>query len=384
MEKLFPHKPNYVYYWSAVGLSLVLGLFYWFSETLLDVYVFHIGSFSARLFPVDENEFWMRCIGLSLLLFCGLSAVYFFAQKASVLITSKLIHQILSSLRAAVMITDHDNKIIFINQCYTEITGYSWDDVVGKNPNVLSAGIQDKAFYKQLWVTLNSTGSWEGEVWNRKKSGELFAEWINISIVKDRKGHLLYYVGIFSDISIRKEQEKQIMHYAYYDVLTNLQNRRLYVEQLKQAIALSKRNQQNLAVVFIDLDDFKEVNDQFGHVIGDAYLCQVASLMKSHLRESDVVARFGGDEFVLLLVNMPSKEAALKFSQELSSKLEAAMIQIEDKTFLVKASLGCAVYPDDGLDAESLIQIADAHMYEVKTQRKAMLIGVKKPPRRKH
>lgn len=384
MEKLFPHKPNYVYYWGAVGLSLVLGLFYWLSETMLDVYVFHIGSFSARLFPADENEFWMRCIGLGLLLFCGLSVVYFFAQKAAVLSTSKLTHQILSSLGAAVVITDHDNKIIFINQCYTEITGYAWDEVVGKNPNVLSAGIQDKAFYKQLWVTLNSTGSWEGEVWNRKKTGELFAEWINISMVNDAKGRLLYYVGIFSDISIRKEQEKQIMHYAYYDILTNLQNRRLYIEQLKQAIMLSKRNHQNLAVLFMDLDDFKKVNDQFGHVIGDAYLCQVASLIKSQLRESDVVARFGGDEFVILLVNIPSKEAALKFSQQLSSKLEAAMIQIEDMSFVVKASIGCAVYPVDGLDAESLIQIADTHMYEVKVQRKGTSSVVTKLPRRTH
>ena len=197
-----------------------------------------------------------------------------------------------------------------------------------------------------------------------------YAEWINISRVNDTSGHLLYYIGIFSDISSKKEEEKKIKYYAYYDILTNLPNRRFFIEQMKQAIALSKRNRQKLNIVFLDLDDFKKINDQFGHAIGDSYLCQVANLMKSKLRESDIVSRFGGDEFVLLLSNIQSKEAALKFNQQFLTELEAAKIKIEDKSFPVKASIGCAVYPDDGLDAEALIQIADTKMYDLKAKRK--------------
>lgn len=291
-------------------------------------------------------------------------------SDGEILNTATLPYQILHAIGNAVLITDHENKIIFINQRYTEITGYTGDEVIGKNPNVLSSGKQDKAFYKELWDTLHSTGYWEGEIWNRKKSGELFPEWINISVLKNKNGSPINYIAIFSDISFKKEAEEKIIHYAYYDPLTNLPNRRFFIEQLKQAIVLSKRNQQKPTILFIDLDDFKKINDQFGHAVGDVYLCKVAHLMKSKLRESDIVSRFGGDEFVLLLSNIQSKETALKFSQQLLTHLESSMIQVENNQLFVKASIGSAIYPDNGVDAESLIRYADMEMYEIKAKRK--------------
>lgn len=370
MEKLSPHDGTRDYYLNALVVGFILCILFWLTESFVHAYIFRSGSVLSQLFPTDKNELWLRFIITILLLLCSFIVAYFLRQKNTISNTSKLTYQILHAIGNAALITNHENKIIFINQRYTEITGYTWDEVVGKNPNVLSSGKQDTAFYKQLWDTLQSKGYWEGEIWNRKKLGELFPEWINISMVGDKNGKPLYYIAIFSDITFKKEAEEKVIHYAYYDPLTNLPNRLFFKEQLRQALMLSKRNQQKLAVLFVDLDDFKKINDQFGHTVGDEYLCKVANLMKAQLRESDIVSRFGGDEFVLQLSNIQSKEAVLEFSKQLLFELETSMIQIENNQLFAKASIGCAIYPDDGLEPESLIQYADEKMYEVKAKRK--------------
>ncbi len=362
------------YYLSALIVSFILCILFWLTESLIHAYIFLSGSILSQLFPTNKNELWMRFLVTILLLLCGVSVAYFLRQKNTLSNTSKLTYRILHAIGNAALITNHENKIIFINQRYTEITGYTWDEVVGKNPNVLNSGKQDKTFYKQLWDTLQSKDYWEGEIWNRKKSGELFPEWINISVVRDRNNKPLYYIAIFSDISFKKEEEEKVIHYAYYDPLTNLPNRLFFKEQLRQALMLSKRNKQKLAVLFVDLDDFKKINDKFGHAVGDEYLCKVANLMKAQLRESDIVSRFGGDEFVLQLSNIQSKKAALEFSKQLSVEIETSMIQIENNQLFAKASIGCAIYPDDELEADSLIQYADEKMYEVKARRKKACI----------
>lgn len=356
-------------YLNALIIGLSLCILLWLIESFIHVYIFHEGSILSQLFPTDKDELWMRFLITIWLLLCSLSVTYFH-RKTKLSNTSNLAYQILHGIGNAALITNGENKIIFINQRYTEITGYTWDEVVGKNPNVLSSGKQDKDFYKQLWDTLQLKSYWEGEIWNRKKDGELFPEWINISMVRDINEKPLYYIAIFSDISFKKEAEEKIIQYAYYDPLTNLSNRRFFNAQLRQAIVLSKRNREKLALLFIDLDDFKKISDKFGHTVGDKYLCKVANLMKAQLRESDIASRFGGDEFVLLLPNMQSKEAALELSKQLLFKLETAMIKIENNQLFIKASIGCAIYPDDGLEAESLIQYADERMYEVKAKRK--------------
>lgn len=286
--------------------------------------------------------------------------------------TLKLAYSVLDAIGHAILITNKKNQIIYINRHYSEITGYSPEEVIGKNPNVLSSGKQDSAFYQQLWKTLHSEGHWEGEIWNRKKSGELFPEWMNMSVIKDQDDLCLYYIGTFSDIAIKKEAEEKILHYAYYDPLTDLPNRRFFEEQLKEQIALFKRNKQKIAVLFIDLDDFKKVNDQFGHQIGDLYLCQFANLIKNQLRESDILARLGGDEFVIKLPDIKSEEIVKEYCQLLLFKLESTPISIEKNLFTIRMSLGHAIYPDDGLVASSLIECADRRMYKIKQLRKTM------------
>ena len=362
------------YYLSALVVGFILSIIFWMTESLVHVYIFHSGSLLSQLFTSDREELWMRMIIVFLFMLCSVLMAHYFRQKISLLNSSKLAYIILDSIGIAALITDRENKIIHVNQHYTEITGYTLDEIFGKNPNVLSSGKQDKAFYKQLWDSLQLQGSWEGELWNRKKSGELFVEWININMVRDNNKEPLYYVALFSDISFKKEAEEKMKRYAYFDPLTNLPNRRLFYEQLTQAIKLAKRNQTKLAILFVDLDNFKEINDHFGHGVGDEYLCKAAQFMKSQLRESDIISRFGGDEFVFQMINVQSKEVIIGFAEQLMRKLESAMVQIEAHQLFIKASIGCAIYPDDGLKAEVLIRYADEKMYETKVKRKAALL----------
>lgn len=368
MKNIFSTKDDEQgYYFKTLMTGLVFCIIFWITETLTQVYIFHSGSVFLQLFPPDSREIYRRILITILLFLCNLSLAYFLKQKANYFNSSTFHYDLLNAIGYAALITNEENKIVYINQRYTEVTGYTSEEALGKNPNILNSGKQNKAFYKQLWDTLHSAGYWEGEMWNRRKSGELFPEWINISVVKHNKH--FHYIALFSDITLKKEREERVAHYAYYDPLTNLPNRRFFIEQLEQAITLSKRNKQKMAVLFIDFDKFKKINDQFGHAIGDIYLCEVANLMKSQLRESDIISRFGGDEFVVQLLDIKSKKTALEFIKLLSSEIKLTMIQIEGHQLPVSASIGCAIYPDDGMDAKSLILHADDRMYEVKEKK---------------
>lgn len=278
-------------------------------------------------------------------------------------IPQDLIYKILDSLGNAVLITDKENKIIYVNQHYTEITEYSSDEVVGKNPNIVKSNKQSSGFYQELWASLKTKGYWEGEIWNRRKSGELFPEWINISTIKNQNGQIDYHIGIFSDISDKKIKDEKTLRYAYYDALTDLPNRRFFIEQLKQAITFCKREKQKLAVLYMDLDKFKMVNDQFGHLVGDQYLCEVANLIKQKLRETEILSRFGGDEFVILLPRIKSLLEVEKFSNRLLTHLHNTSLLIQNETLNIRASLGYAIYPDDAQDMDLLIECADKKMY---------------------
>jgi diguanylate cyclase (GGDEF)-like protein/PAS domain S-box-containing protein len=357
-------------YVKALAIGLFFCLFFWIVETLFQVYVFHSGSIFSQLFPVEAKELSRRLLTSALLFLCSLNVAYFFKQKVKYFSSSTFLYDVLNSIGNATLLTNDENKIVYINPQYTKLTGYTLEEVVGKNPSILNSGKHGKAFYKELWETLNSTGYWEGEIWNRRKSGELFPEWINISVITNQNDKHLYYLAIFSDITHKKKVDEKMAHYAFHDPLTNLPNRRFFIEQLEQTITLAKRNQQKIAVLFVDLDKFKQINDQFGHTVGDIYLCEVANIMKNQLRESDIISRFGGDEFVIQLFNIKSKETASELINILSSELEIIMIEIEDYQLSIDISIGCAVYPDDGVDAQSLIQYADDRMYEVKAKKK--------------
>jgi diguanylate cyclase (GGDEF)-like protein/PAS domain S-box-containing protein len=269
----------------------------------------------------------------------------------------------LDATHECIIITDHNNTITYTNPAYEKTTGYRASEILGKNPKFLQSGRQSKEFYKTLWASLNTTGHFEGEMWNRRKNGEFFPEWININTIKNKNNEITHYIGVFSDTTIRKKNEEKIQHYAFYDPLTECPNRRFFIERLNQAIKTCKRDHNLLAVLFIDLDHFKAINDQYGHDIGDQYLCAYSKQAKKTLRDVDTLARFGGDEFVILLTNIESDASALHVGQKL---LDIHTLPLESVALNVNSNIGISVFPAHGSSTEDLIKAADAAMYSVK------------------
>ncbi|MDP3301602.1 MAG: EAL domain-containing protein [Sulfuricurvum sp.] len=268
--------------------------------------------------------------------------------------------------REGIVITDPDGTIIDVNTAFCTITGYSRDDVIGKNTRILSSGRQSKKFYADMWHSLIEQNYWYGEIWNRKKSGEVYAEMLTISTVRDAHGNIQQYVALFSDITQIKEHEGRLEHIAHYDVLTDMPNRVLLADYLQEAMALSKRHDQPLAVAFLDLDGFKVINDTYGHDTGDNLLIAVASNMKKALREGDILARFGGDEFVAVMMDQTDITSSYTI---LGRLLDAACepIYIDDRKLQVSASIGVTFYPQSGdVDADQLLRQADQAMYQAK------------------
>jgi len=268
--------------------------------------------------------------------------------------------------REGIMITNEEGSIIQVNDAFCLITGYSRDEILGQNPRIFSSGRQGNDFYTTLWYDLNHKGHWYGEVWNRRKNGEVYAIMQNISAIRDTQGNTRHYVALISDITLLKEHEQELERSAHYDALTGLPNRVLMIDRLHQAIAQARRREQLMAVAFLDLDGFKTINDKYGHLAGDQLLISVANNMKQTLREIDTLARMGGDEFVALLVDIGDIET----SMPLLTRLLAAASQPEpfgDHTLKVSASLGVTFYPQkDEVDADLLIRQADQAMYQAK------------------
>jgi len=266
----------------------------------------------------------------------------------------------------AIMITAPDGRIIDVNAAFSRMTGFSREEALGQNPRILKSGRQSDEFYATMWKTLVENGQWSGEVWNRRKNGEVFAEMQTISAVHDEHGNIQRYVALFSDISRLKEHESQLEHIAHYDALTSLPNRVLLADRLHQAMAQAQRRKQRLAVAYLDLDGFKAVNDHHGHDAGDQLLMTVSTRMRQTLREGDTLARLGGDEFVAVLVDLD----AVADSVTLLSRLLAAAAQpvhVDDLVLQVSASVGVTFYPQtEEVDADQLLRQADQSMYQAK------------------
>lgn len=265
----------------------------------------------------------------------------------------------------AIFVTNANNYIIMVNPAFTTITGYSREEVIGKTPNFLKSGHHDAHFYSDMWNSLMETGKWQGEIWNRRKNGELYVEWISIVAIRDSNHQIAQYVAIFSDITKRKESEELIWHQAHYDTLTNLPNRTLFIDRLTQAVQTAKLQQNQLAVMFIDLDRFKWVNDTLGHKTGDLLLQETAQRLTQHIRESDTVARLGGDEFTVILTQMEKFWSVKNVAQRLLSSLSHPFI-LENHEVSIGGSIGIACFPEDGQDVETLIKNADIAMYQAK------------------
>jgi diguanylate cyclase (GGDEF)-like protein/PAS domain S-box-containing protein len=266
-----------------------------------------------------------------------------------------------------IMITDPGANIISTNEAFTAITGYKQNEVLGKNPNTLSSGKHDKEFYDSLWSMLARKGSWEGEVVNRRKDGGIYTEWLRISAIRDEQGKITNYVAIFSDITSRKLSEEELRRRAHHDTLTGLSNRLSLDERLDQNLASARRNKHMLALLYIDLDKFKFVNDTYSHQAGDAVLREVANRVQSIVREIDTVARIGGDEFVVILAEIDTADHARMVAEKIRKKL-LEPFDYQGNTLQMGASIGTSIYPDDAIDSQQLIAKADAAMYSAKNQ----------------
>jgi len=265
----------------------------------------------------------------------------------------------------AVIVTDRHNRIVSVNPAFTEITGYSPDEVIGKDPKILSSGRHPPEFYREMWNTLNTTGSWQGEVTDRHKNGDLYIKWLTLKQVHDKNGQLTHHMAISSDLSKRTATEEHLHHLAYHDPLTGLPNRMLLSDRLRQALNIAKRDQTHLALLYFDLDKFKPVNDDFGHNIGDLLLQEMTARLQGCLRESDTAARMGGDEFVVLLPNIEGEQGALMVAEKIRSAL-AVPYELAGHGLDVTSSIGIATYPQHGADENILLKNADAAMYGAK------------------
>lgn len=272
--------------------------------------------------------------------------------------------KVFAQSREGIIISNGNNQIISINSAFTDITGYLAEDVIGKNPNMLSSGRHKYNFYQAMWKDLSTNNYWQGEVWNRRKNGEIFPEWMTISAVKDKQGQIVNYIAIFADISQHKETEAQIEHMAHYDPLTDLPNRILLKAHIDHELITAERNNTQFALLFLDLDHFKNINDSLGHSIGDQLLIEVAQQLKSVVREEDTISRLGGDEFNILLPDTNFKGAATVAEKVVKALSKA--IYIEQNQLHISVSIGISLFPKNGQDYEALYKNADTALYQAK------------------
>jgi len=264
------------------------------------------------------------------------------------------------------VITDADNIILQVNRAFTESTGYSKEEAVGQKISLLKSGRHGAAFYAAMWETIKSTGTWQGEIWDRRKNGEIYPKWLIISVVKGDDGAITHYVGTHIDITERKAAEEQIKQLAFFDPLTQLPNRRLLQERLKHGIDVERRDGKQLALLMLDLDRFKSVNDSLGHLAGDELLQQVAARITARLRDVDMVARLGGDEFIVLLEDIAHPEDAARVAEEIIADLSKPFCVEQGEDIQISASIGISLYPQHGDNPALLMDNADAALYQAK------------------
>ncbi|BAP90122.1 diguanylate cyclase/phosphodiesterase with PAS/PAC sensor [Burkholderiales bacterium GJ-E10] len=276
-----------------------------------------------------------------------------------------LLSSVYDSMQIGVLISDASGIIVAVNPAFTRISGYAGDEVIGANPRILSSGRQDPAFYAAFWRSLTQQGYWQGEIWNRRKNGQLCAEWLSITRVRHERSGEVHYVAIYSDITERKEAQQRIDHLAHYDQLTGLPNRTLLYDRFQRAAAYAVRHDEQMAMLFVDLDNFKYINDVFGHSVGDALLAEVSRRLRDMLRETDILSRLGGDEFVAILTEVHNADAVTTVTEELVRALHQPF-QIDGHTFHTGSSIGISLYPGDGTDFDTLLRHADMAMYHAK------------------
>jgi diguanylate cyclase (GGDEF)-like protein/PAS domain S-box-containing protein len=266
----------------------------------------------------------------------------------------------------SMLVTNAQVEILRVNPAFTALFGYTSELAVGRNPRLIKSGRHDADFYAAMWAELVANHSWQGEIWNVRKEGVEFPCWLCITAVCDDKGVVTHYVATHTDITLRKAAEDEVKRLAFFDPLTNLPNRRLLADRLHQAVINAKRSQGHAALIFVDLDKFKPVNDRHGHAAGDQLLQAVAHRLRTCVRESDTVARVGGDEFVVLLPSITLAQDAMQVAQKIHARLRAPFHLPTGQSVQISSSAGVALYPDHGLDEATLSHHADVAMYTAK------------------
>jgi len=275
--------------------------------------------------------------------------------------------KVFSYTNQSILITDAKQRIVQVNQAFTKLTGYQFDEVIGKSPGILESGRHNEQFFDDMEAELVKSGHWEGEIWDKRKDGTIYPKWLSITTVLDPDDDkkVTHYIAIFTDITERKKSEEKVRHIAFHDSLTQLPNRTLFYDRLERAIKDAHREKTKVALMFIDLDRFKIVNDTLGHHIGDVLLQEIAERLKDNVRNSDTVARLGGDEFVVILPDIARARDVSKVAIKLLENINQPIV-IEENELYTTPSIGISLYPTDGLTVEALMQSADTAMYHVK------------------
>lgn len=363
---------QYVTFFPAVAISAVIGglgpgLFSAVIGVTLATYFFWF-PYQAWVFEFRYQTALSNAVFLidALLVCSAIEAMHRFYRKyVDAERELRLAASVFHNSVEGVMVTDGTATIQAVNPAFTEITGYMADEAIGNKPSMLRSDHQRDDFYLSMWVDLTQNGRWQGELWNRRKNGEAFLEWLTINRVVDGDGVPVRYVGVFHDITESRQKDERIRHLAFHDALTNLPNRALILDRLRHALERAKREGGRLSVTFIDLDRFKPVNDSLGHAAGDLLLQEVASRIRCRLRSMDTLARLGGDEFVVLMEDLQSAEDCASLGQAIIAEISRP-VELGGYTVQVGASLGMAFFPEDGGEPDELMKRADLAMYAAK------------------
>ena len=341
---------------------------------------FEVFIAKAALGMVDENEWsYIRRDGSRLTVSLSVTALFDTADRVSgylgvarditaekaVVQRLRLAKQVFETAGEAIVVTDADTRIVDVNPAYLEITGFAREEVLGQTPSIVKSDRHDRSFYREMWHSLTTTGRWSGELWDRRKNGEVFPQWLTIDAIQDDNGRVTNYVGLFKDFTQQKAVEMKLERMAYFDPLTGLPNRALFRDRLEHEIGVAQRSGDSVALMFIDLDRFKYVNDTLGHDIGDKLLVEAAQRILGSLRQSDTVARLGGDEFTVVLSSVKDAAHAAHVAGKLIHDLQGAF-HIQGNEVYIGASIGLAMYPQDGEDFVTLTKNADSAMYRAK------------------
>ncbi|CAA7625160.1 EAL domain-containing protein [Magnetospirillum sp. SS-4] len=318
---------------------------------------------ALRTLTVSHGAFWL--VGIAGIGMIGRRSMSRLVDKSRAEEETRLAAHVFRGALEATVITDPHGRILRVNPMFTELTGYAEDEVVGLNPRIMRSDHHDADFYRDMWRSILAEGRWQGEIWNRRKNGSVFVAWESIVAVKDDGGVVRYFIGSFSDITEQVEAQRHILRLAHYDVLTELPNRVLFHDRLERAVVHATRHDRQAALLFLDLDGFKKVNDTLGHRAGDELLKEVAVRLRQCVRMTDTIARLGGDEFTIILDEISSPADAAVVADKVLVQLSAPIL-IEGREMYVGASIGISLYPDDGRTGEELLKHADTAMYQAK------------------